>query len=157
MNDQRNLFVAIAISVAILIGWQYFFPAPVSRWPSNRPTARPPGPNRRPGQCGEPGRCPAIRRRRRRPVRRATTPWAERIAILTPAMHGSIALTGARIDDITLAKYRETPAADAREIDLMSPAESPQPYWAEFGWVATDTNVKVPGPDSVWQAQGNGR
>ena len=27
MNDQRNLFLAIAISVAIMIGWQYFVPA----------------------------------------------------------------------------------------------------------------------------------
>ncbi|BAE53160.1 membrane protein insertase YidC [Paramagnetospirillum magneticum] len=165
MNDQRNLFVAIAISVAILIGWQYFFPTakpPVeqaAQQQSAEQKASAPATAPTPATASSPAQVPGS------PAAAAAQPAAtradalgksRRIAIQTPSMHGSIALTGARIDDITLVKYRETPAADSREIDLMSPAESPEPYWAEFGWVATEANVKVPGPDSVWQAQGSG-
>ncbi|KIL98043.1 Inner membrane protein translocase component YidC long form [Paramagnetospirillum magnetotacticum MS-1] len=164
MNDQRNLFVAIAISVAILIGWQYFFPTakpPVEQAAQQQAAevkASAPANVPSPATASSPAQVPGT------PAAAAQTGASRnealgksrRIAIQTPSMHGSIALTGARIDDITLVKYRETPAADSAEIDLMSPAESPEPYWAEFGWVATDANVKVPGPESVWQAQGTG-
>lgn len=162
MNDQRNLFVAIAISVAILIGWQYFFPSkpvePAAQQqqaaqskaaPADAPTpatasspAQVPGTPAAAGQVGA-SRGDALAKSRR-------------IAIQTPSIHGSISLTGARIDDVTLVKYRETPDGASPEINLMSPAESPEPYWAEFGWVAADAGTKVPGPDSVWQAQSEG-
>ncbi|CUW37753.1 putative Membrane protein insertase YidC [Magnetospirillum sp. XM-1] len=164
MNDQRNLFVAIAISVAILIGWQYFFPSkqpePVAQSQSAdaNKTASSPANAPTPANAASPAQVPGT------PAAAVQTgasrgdalAKSRRIAIQTPSMHGSIALTGARIDDITLVKYRETPAADAREINLLSPAESPEPYWAEFGWVAAEAGTKVPGPDSVWQAQGDG-
>jgi len=154
MNDQRNLFLAIAISVAIMIGWQYLVPpkpAPLATTEQSAAGTRP---------AGAPGAVPQI------PGAPVTAGAAEtrgdalgksrRIAIATPSLHGSIALMGARIDDLTLVKYRETPDPASPEIDLLSPAGSPEPYWAEFGWVPSEAAVKIPGPDTVWSAQSNG-
>jgi YidC/Oxa1 family membrane protein insertase len=160
MNDQRNLFVAIAISVAIMIGWQYFMPkphvpaAPVTQQQggANAP-ASVPNPADAAGSAQVPGTAAAAHTAE---TRVEALGKSRRIAVETPSIKGSIALTGARIDDITLTKYREEPKPDSPAIDLLSPAASPEPYWAEFGWVANDPAVKVPGPDSVWQAQGNG-
>ena len=54
------------------------------------------------------------------------------------AIHGSIALKGGRIDDVTLASYRETVDPNSPEIVLLSPPGAPHPYFAEYGWVAGD-------------------
>ena len=70
------------------------------------------------------------------------------------AIHGSIALKGGRIDDVTLARYRETIDPNSPEIVLLSPPGSPHPYFAEYGWVAGDAATAMPGPETLWTAEG---
>ncbi|CAA7612226.1 membrane protein insertase YidC [Magnetospirillum sp. SS-4] len=166
MNDQRNLFLAIAVSVAIMIGWQYFLPPAPPPPPAQQSAAQAdgrPSPSTAPAAPssggtamapqvpGAPGPVAATAA-----SRSAALGKSGRVAIKTPAVHGSIALTGARIDDLTLVRYRETPDGASPEINLLSPAGSPEPYWAEFGWVPADSSVKVPGTDSVWTLQSGG-
>jgi len=80
-----------------------------------------------------------------------------RIAIDTPRLRGSIALRGARIDDVALKDYRVTVDPRSQNIQLLSPAGSPNPFYAEFGWVAAaSANVKLPTPDTVWTADNAG-
>ena len=50
-----------------------------------------------------------------------------RVRIDTPGMHGSIALIGGRIDDVTLVRYRETLDPNSPEIVLLSPLGSADP------------------------------
>ncbi len=47
---------------------------------------------------------------------------------------GSIALKGARIDDLSLNKFHETVDQNSPPIVLLSPSGSPDPFYAEFGW-----------------------
>jgi YidC/Oxa1 family membrane protein insertase len=158
MNDQRNLFLAIAISVAIMIGWQYFVPAkppvPAVTEQSAGPASTEIKPS--PANAAAPQIPGTVAAAVTAESRSAALDKSRRIAIKTPSVHGSIALMGARIDDLTLVKYRETPDPKSDEINLLSPAGSPDPYWAEFGWVPSDATVKVPGPESVWTAQSAG-
>ncbi len=95
-----------------------------------------------------------MRWRQRRPSRcEAAIAGQPRVKIDTPRLHGSIALTGARFDDLTLAKYHETVDPKSPEVVLLSPPGTANPYLAEFGWVAAEPGaVKVPGPDTVWKA-----
>ncbi len=37
---------------------------------------------------------------------------------------------------------------------LLAPDGTADPYFAEFGWVAGDANVKVPGNDTHWTSSG---
>jgi YidC/Oxa1 family membrane protein insertase len=79
---------------------------------------------------------------------------SHRIAIDSPTLRGSIALKGGRIDDLALTRYHETVNPLSPVIVLLSPPGSPQPYYAEFGWVdAAGSNVKVPGPDTDWRQE----
>ncbi|HMB48585.1 MAG TPA: membrane protein insertase YidC, partial [Afifellaceae bacterium] len=73
---------------------------------------------------------------------------SQRVKIETPALIGSISLTGGRIDDLLLKKYRETTDPSSPLIELYSPLGTDDPYYAEFGWVAR--GVKTPAADSLW-------
>jgi len=80
-----------------------------------------------------------------------------RIAIQSARIKGSIALKGARIDDVALLKYRETVDPKSPAIVLLSPSGTPNPYYAEFGFVpAAGTTIKVPGADTLWTQEGSG-
>jgi YidC/Oxa1 family membrane protein insertase len=79
------------------------------------------------------------------------------VAIETPSLKGSLALKGGRIDDLALSKYRETVNPKSPAIELLSPWGSPNPFYAEFGWVAAAGVIaKVPGSDTEWQREGAG-
>jgi YidC/Oxa1 family membrane protein insertase len=89
--------------------------------------------------------------------RAAVIAASPRIPVDTPNLQGSIALKGGRIDDISLIKYRETVDPTSPAIVLLSPSGSPEPFYAEFGWVgAAGSSVKLPGPDTEWRQEGSG-
>src|SRR5207249_3113547 len=63
---------------------------------------------------------------------------------------------GARIDDLSLTKYRETVDPHSPPIVLLAPSGSPAPFYSELGWTAaTGTNVKLPGPETLWRQEGS--
>jgi len=80
-----------------------------------------------------------------------------RIQIVTPSLTGSIGLTGARIDDLVLAKYREKINPASPHVVLFSPASAPQPYFAEFGWISDTPSQKVPDRETQWTRVGDGK
>ena len=156
MNEQRNLFLAIALSVLILFGFQWLFPsktpAPESA-PATTAAGTPPVPTSGDAAVPAPAQTAAQMAVKSRTDALAA---AKRIRINTPTLHGSLSVTGARLDDLTLAGYHETADPTSKEIELLSPTGAAHPYHAEFGWVPVDAGIKTPGPDTVWSvAQGN--
>ena len=168
--DQKNLLIAIVLSIAILLGFQYFVQGPKSRQQQEakqaelaQQAANGQAPNAPPGTTAgaEPGR-PLVTAPSQGAAaqpsgvavspqtRAAALAQSPRIPIDTADVHGSIALQGARLDDLTLAHYHEAVDPKSPEIVLLSPVGGPTPYVAEFGWVAAESTVKVPGPDTVW-------
>ena len=91
---------------------------------------------------------------RRPPARRSSRAWprAPRVEIRNERLHGSLALTGGRIDNIVLADYQVSTAPGAPDVALLNPPGAPDTYFVEFGWVPAEQGVAVPGPDTVWQA-----
>lgn len=77
---------------------------------------------------------------------------SKRITIKSERLHGSIALTGARFDDLTLAGYKETLDKNSKEVTLLSPNGDESAYFAQVGWVASDGKTKVPDGKTVWKA-----
>jgi YidC/Oxa1 family membrane protein insertase len=149
--EQRNLLIAIVLSVGILIGFQFVFerlrPPPV---PHVGTTATAPTTSGTPGVSA-----PKVVAASAAESRAAAIAGQPHIKIDTPRLHGSIALTGARFDDLTLATYHETVDPKSPEVVLLSPPGTANPYLAEFGWVAADPgSVKLPGPQTVWKASG---
>ena len=75
-----------------------------------------------------------------------------RVKLENGSLRGSIALTGAALDDVVLKGYRETPKKDSENIRLFAPAGGSGGYYAEYGWIASDPAIKVPGADTAWTA-----
>jgi YidC/Oxa1 family membrane protein insertase len=166
-DNQKNLLLAIILSIGVLVGWQVFYAGPKLKEEQERlrrsqqtaeqtrPGAPPIAPSAPPAEPGAsappiaPSAPPAVA-----PTRAAALALSPRIAIDTPSLKGSINLQGGRIDDLTLAKYRETVDANSPNVVLFSPAQAPDPYFAEHGWVApAGTQVRLPDRDTVWRAE----
>ena len=78
-----------------------------------------------------------------------------RVKIETPSITGSIRLKGARFDDVSLNKYKVSLDKDSDNIDLLKPAKTNAPYFAEIGWLSTDSSIKVPSKNTIWQTNSN--
>jgi YidC/Oxa1 family membrane protein insertase len=90
-------------------------------------------------------------------TREAVLKASPRVAIETPKLAGSIGLKGAQLDDIALTQYRETVDPKSPPIVLLSPAGSPHPFYAEFGWApAAGATLKLPDSSTLWTQQGAG-
>ncbi len=146
LMDQKRLFTAIAISIAILLGFQLLGPkppprpaAPVSQTTPTTATPRPTG------NPAAPGTQPVAVAP---PVAQRDVP---RLPIAAPRVQGSINLLGARLDDLVLRDYREAVSADSPLVRLLEPRADPQPYYVQFGWSA-ENGVATPGPDVQWTA-----
>ena len=82
---------------------------------------------------------------------------SQRVKIETPSLIGSISLKGARIDDLSLAKFRDTVDPASPAIVLYSPSNTAAPYYAEFGWVPTaGSTVRLPNRNTQWQQENIG-
>ena len=169
MSENRSLFLAILLSIGVLGSWEYFYGGPqrdkaahvaeqqrIERGvetPAPAPGA-PPSPQ---GTTAGAPPTPAV----------VANPGATRDAAIaatgapcrstTPRVKGSISLGGGRIDDLALKDYRETVEPDSPNIVLLSPSGAPQPFYAEYGWVAGEgTTTPLPGPDTVWTQETHG-
>jgi len=161
VDDKRNLIAAILLSAAILLGWNFvadrFFPTPakpdVTTTVAGSDGA---APAVTPSTQGQPSALPvpaaaAPAAQTIRPVE-AVLAEGNRIPIETPALSGSINLVGARIDDITLTKYRQSIDKDAPPVRLFAPGGTQAAYFASIGWSAQD--IAVPGVATMWTANG---
>lgn len=157
-DTQKNLLIAIVLSIAVLLGWQMLFGTPQPQREQvapPAPTEGVPSPGAAPDAAAPaaPGTAapsaPAVAR-----TREAALTASPRVAIDTPSIRGSIALKGGRIDDLVLKRYRETVDPNSPNIVLLSPADGPNAYFAEYGWVApAGADVALPGRDTVWQVE----
>jgi YidC/Oxa1 family membrane protein insertase len=170
MIENRNTILAVVLSGLVLIGWQYFFNIPQMEKQRQQtliqnqlanPTAQPgaaPGSATPQAGANPAGSVPA-QNAANAPVisRDAAIAASPRIRIETASVTGSIALKGARIDDIELVKFRDTVDPKSPAIVLFSPSGTAAPYYAEFGWVApAGSNVKIPDQNTEWQQEGSG-
>jgi len=174
MEDQKNVVLAIVLAVIILFGWEYMFggltpppPGQTTEQVAGQTPGQTVGGAPQPGsaQLGAPqvggaptvpgGAVPAVRVAGQpiKPTVEDVLKTTPRVKVNTPRLHGSIALKGARIDNLTLAEYRETMDQASSEISLFSPIGGENPYFAEFGWVGS--GLVVPDGETIWTPSSN--
>jgi len=171
MSDNRNTIFAVVLSGLVLIGWQYFYNLPQlekqraqSQAQSElvKPTQQTAPAGNTPGTAS-PSSAPAASPATSTNAAPAAISRDEalaagpRIKIDTPRLTGSIALKGARVDDLSLVQFRETVDPKSPPIVLFAPSGTASPYYAEFGWVpSAGSTVRLPDQNTVWQQEGSG-
>ncbi|MBL8663273.1 MAG: membrane protein insertase YidC [Candidatus Odyssella sp.] len=173
MGDQKNLILAIVLSVAIILAFQLVI-APPQRPAAPQATTQPAGPAT-PGTPGTPGAAPpAASPPGTPPATPGTVPpaappkaasredilkAAPRVPIEGKRVSGSISLKGGVLDDVTLRDYRESVRKNAANIHILNPAaagKAGKAYYVVFGWqpVAGAKPVTLPDDNTLWQADG---
>jgi YidC/Oxa1 family membrane protein insertase len=182
MADQKNLILAIVLSISILMAYNFLIEAPrkekelarqqqqaaqekQAKPPESAPSATPPdGGAPQLGATATPesvvGAVPQLGVETAGVVgaagasaeaqREAALKSTRRVRIVSPRISGSIALRGARFDDLFLKDYRLELDPESPQVELLRPSGAPRPYYAEFGWLAND--VKTPDGNTQWTA-----
>ena len=152
MTEQKNLILAIVLSIGIILAFQFFYELPrverqqeAARQQASQQAAAPAQPGGtvtpQPGGIGAGvGGAPA--------AVTAAPPAGPRVAIDNGRLHGTVGLTGNRIDDVTLADYHLTVDPASPDTALLRPAGNADAYFGEFGWVPGDAAAGLLVPDS---------
>ena len=80
---------------------------------------------------------------------------SERAKIENDVVKGSIRLKGARFDDLSLTKYKQTLDKDSPNIELLKPSKTENAFYAEYGWLSSNRNLLLPDAQTPWQIVGN--
>jgi YidC/Oxa1 family membrane protein insertase len=174
MENSRNLFITIALSIVILTGWQFFYINP--RIEAQRVAAQVELDRKKAaGEVTAPNAAPAVDGTLPSPAGSDTVPGQNvpvvsaavsreaaiagqpRIVIDTPRLGGTINLQGARFDDIVLKEYRVAVAKTSDNIVLLHPANLPNGFFAETGYTGTTDAGTLPGPETLWVNTGNAK
>lgn len=154
MEFNRNMVLAIVLSMVIFFGFQYFFspePRPVQPATPGVSTSvdqpQPPA-SETTTASSDTSQAESIR------PRDEVLAQTQRVQIKSPRLSGSITLVGGRLDDITLNDYRETVDPASPPVVLLAPRGTEHPYFVNFSWTADDPNTALPGNDTLWQADG---
>lgn len=164
-QDNRSFILALALSFLVIVAWNYFVGVPAANKPKeaaqqqqaaqNTPLGTTGAPQPSAGASSTPGAAapgaPGVTLAEARETVLARSP---RVTIDTPTIAGSIALTGGRIDDIALKRYREQVDPKSPQIVLFSPSGTSNAYYAEFGWVQAPGSaaIALPNAQTVWTA-----
>jgi YidC/Oxa1 family membrane protein insertase len=144
-SEKRNLMLAMLASMVIFAGYYYFYerqqqPAPQEQTPQSAQTTP-----QRPLQEAIPS-LPVT------PLSYEDAKKGPQVGIKSNTLSGSLSLTGARLDDLLLTTYKETPDANSGPVRLLSPAGTPEAYYMESGWLPSDKNIQTPTSTTIWSA-----
>ena len=147
--DNKNVFVAIALSMSVLLFWGAFFETP------KKPID--PKNNQKVEQKSEAGSiAPTINQPTivKNISREDSIKKDKRIKIENNSIVGSINLKGAQIDDISFKNHKQKVEGD-KNIIFLNPAETENGFYIETGWTSVGNKIKIPTKESVWSVKGN--
>ncbi len=158
MDDQnKNLILASALSFLVILVWFVLFPPEQPVVDPNAPVVEQTAPaaNTTPQVAGTAAGTSTLVPANPAETRQAALATAERLQIKTDTLSGSISLTGGRIDDLSLERYKETLDPDSEIVTLLSPVGSADAYYALYGWAPAGdlTFEQVPGANTPWQVE----
>ena len=139
--------MAVGLSLAILLGFHYFYERPrIEAWKAQQAALQ----QLPPAKVAD--ATPAPEADKTALPREEALAQSKRLPIVSDKLQGSMNLTGGRLDDLTLLAFADKQGEGAKPIVLLSPARTEaaqhQTYYAEWGWLGD--NIAVPDAKTVW-------
>jgi len=152
--DNKNVFVAIALSMSVLLFWGAFFETPKKEnqnLNNNQIQQKTEGsitPNT--------NQAPSINQInvKKKLSREESINQSNRIKIENGNIVGSISLEGGLIDDISFKNHKQK-VDGKKNIEFLNPSQSENGFYVESGWASIGNNIKVPTKNSKWEIEGN--
>ena len=149
--DNKNVFVAIALSMSVLLFWGAFVEKPipanvelkqqsVEKRVENKNNNITPNINES-VNIQSVSRIDSINK-------------VERIKVENNNIIGSISLKGGLIDDISFKKHKQN-LENKQNIIFLNPQETEDGFFVETGWTSVGNKIKVPSINSDWNVVGN--
>ena len=148
--DGRNVFVAIALSLAVLLLAEVFIktPKPENNIQENVKIDKKKDEENKITPNISQLKVPEI------VSREESIQNVERIKIENSNVAGSISLRGAIIDDLSFKKYKKELEKEDKVV-FLNPKETPNGYFVETGWTSIGDKIQVPKNDTKWKVKGN--
>ena len=145
--DNKNVFVAIALSMSVLLFWGAFFETPKKQTSIQ---------NQEKISDEENEITPSINQKiqKKSLSRQDALSESDRVLIKNKNVEGSISLKGGILDDLSFFNYKKELNDDQRVV-FLNPKEIEDGYFVETGWTSIKNEVKVPALDTQWKVKGN--
>ena len=147
MGEQKNLWLAIGLSIVIIIIFQILFPQQAMMPPTSKENTN--LVNKSTSIDENQSATLDITKTKDEIISKN-----ERVFIKTNSLEGSINLRGAILDDLILLKYKESLDEGSNNITLFSPDLTSNPYFVEIGWKSLSNNLdtKLPDSNTLWES-----
>ncbi len=146
MGEQRNLIIAVALALLILLGYEFFISGPAKERAREQIAEREAALASDPAtpDIDAPPPAPATLEER--------LSTAQRVPIETPSLRGSLNLTGARFDDLKLLGYGQTVDPDSERVRVLQPGQAPGGYYVVKGWFVPGVeDDRLPNSATPWR------
>ena len=156
-NNNKNMILAIVLSMAVIFGWTIFFPQEPATDLGSQLEALPEGTLTPPVAADGTTTPPVVAGGTATPA--STEPAeaveAARVDIRTGKLSGSISLLGGRLDDLHLTDYDVNLGDDSEKVVLLAPAGTAEPFYAVWGWAGTaaGNGGGTPNANTIWELE----
>ena len=152
--DNKNVFVAIALSMSVLLFWGAFFETPKTKVEEEK--------NNQIQEKTENSITPSTNQApsinqlivEKKVSRTESIENSDRLRVENNNIIGSISLQGGLIDDISFKNHKQQVEGN-KNIEFLNPAQTENGFYAESGWASIGNKIKVPTKNSKWQVEGN--
>jgi YidC/Oxa1 family membrane protein insertase len=153
--DNKNVFVAIALSMSVLLFWGAFFETPKKddqNLKANNQIQKKTEDSIEPST----NQSPSINQINveKKLSREDSINKSNRIKIENGNIIGSISLEGGLIDDISFKNHKQK-VDGKKNIEFLNPSQSENGFYVESGWAGIGNNIKLPTKNSKWEVEGN--
>ena len=146
--DNKNVFIAIALSMSVLLFWGAFFETPKQIDTKNREEKI----EKNLGTTIT----PSINEAQivKKISRDDSINTSKRIKIENDNIIGSLSLKGGLIDDISFKNHKQN-LENNKNVEFFNPAQTQDGFYVESGWTSVGGKIKVPSKNSIWRVNGN--
>ena len=146
--DNKNVFIAIALSMSVLLFWGAFFETPKQL--DTKSSSK---------QLEENQRniiTPSINETEiiKKISRNDSINISKRIKIENNNIIGSLTLEGGLIDDISFKNHKQN-LENNKNVEFLNPSQAENGFYVETGWTSIGSKIKVPSKNSIWSVSGN--
>ena len=145
--DNKNVFIAIALSMSVLLFWAAFFENPKTTINNTVQQQKKTNENIITPNIDESLKINLI-------SREDSIKSSERIKIENDSIVGSMSLEGGLIDDISFKKHKKD-LKNNLNVEFLNPAQTENGFYVETGWTSIGSRIKVPTKESLWIVKGN--